>query len=97
MSYDMQIAHEDFNYTYNVAPMWYAAMPDTGIRTHYGMTGREALIPLRQIRTYMENNREDLRKLNPSNGWGSYAGALQFVTDLINASVRHPDDVWDGD
>lgn len=97
MSYDMQIAGEEFNYTWNVAPMWYAAIPDSGIRAHYGMTGRQALEPLRRIREYMEDHRNELLMLNPENGWGDYYGALQFVTDLINASVRNPDAEWWGD
>ena len=97
MSYDMKIADEAFNYTYNVSSMWDAAIPGKGIRTHYGMTGREALKPLRHIREFMEDHRQALLTMNPPNGWGDYDGALQFVTDLINASVRNPDAVWDGD
>lgn len=93
----MSIGGESFNYTYNVSPMFYAAMPEKGIRVHYGMTGQQALVPLRQMREYFENNRAALVKMNPSNGWGSYDGALQFITDLINASIRNPDSVWDGD
>ena len=96
MSYDMSIAGEDFNYTYNVSGMWYAAMPETGIRSHYGMTGKDALVPLRHIRDYMEANRDDLIKMNPGNGWGSYDGALAFVNKLIAASLRNPEAVWDG-
>ncbi len=97
MSYDMEIGSEEFNYTYNVSPMWYAAKPDPGIRAHYGMTGQEAIIPLREIREYMESHRDELLKLNPENGWGDYYGALEFVTKLINASIRNPDAVWSGD
>lgn len=97
MSYDMQIAGEQYNYTWNVSPMWYAAMPGKGIRAHYGMTGREALAPLRAIRAYMEDNMTELLPMNPANGWGDYWGALQFVTDLVNASLRNPEAVWDGD
>jgi hypothetical protein len=93
----MQVGDEDFNYTYNVSLMWYAAAPDKGIRAHYGMTGKDALRPLRRIREYMEDNRGALLKMEPSNGWGSYEGALAFVSDLINASVRNPDEVWRGD
>ena len=97
MSYDMAIADEDFNYTYNVSPMWYAAYPDEGIRTHYGLTGAEAIPVLRKLRDYMEDNRTDLILMNPANGWGDYDGALRFVNDLISASIRNPDDVWHGD
>lgn len=41
MSYDMSIGEEYFNFTYNVSKMWYAAIPDKGIRAFYGMTGKE--------------------------------------------------------
>ena len=97
MSYYMHIGEEDFNITYNVSPMFYAAMPDRGIRCHYGMTGADALFPLRRMREYMEDNREELEAMNPASGWGDYDTALQFVTDLINASIRNADQIWDGD
>ena len=97
MSYDMSIGDEDFSYTWNVSEMWYAAMPGTGIRTHYGLTGREALRPLRAIREYMEDYREDMIALEPDNGWGTYEGAYGFVCDLIQASLRNLDEVWEGD
>ena len=97
MSYDMQIGDLHFNYTYNVSEMWYAAMPDKGIRCIYGLTGRDAVRPLRQIREYMEDNRTEMLALEPENGWGSYEGALQFVNDLIMVSLKIPDEIWFGD
>ncbi len=97
MSYDMSLGEENFNYTYNVSKMWYAAIPETGIRTHYGMTGREAVEPLKKIFTYMLDNMNELKKFEPENGWGSYQGALQFVLDLILASLQSPDEIWSGD
>ena len=97
MSYDMSIGKESFNYTCNVADMWYSAIPNQGIRAHYGLTGEDALKPLRHIRLYMEDNREDLIKMDPENGWGDYDGALAFVNELIQASLRNPTDTWFGD
>lgn len=97
MSYDMSIGDENYNYTWNVSEMWYAAMPGKGIRSHYGMTGREALVPLRKIRKYMEDHREALIAMEPDNGWGSYEGAYGFICDLIQASIRNKDKVWSGD
>ena len=97
MSYDMMIDDENFNYTYNVSPMWYACYPDKGIRKHYGLTGREAVPVLMLLHQYMVVHREELLPMEPDNGWGSYDGALDFVNDLIKASMRHPDDVWEGD
>ena len=97
MSYDMKIADEDFNYTYNVAEMWYSCYPDKGIRKHYGLTGKQALPILRKLREYMEDNKTKLKKMEPDNGWGSYEGALVFVNKLIAASLRHPRAKWSGD
>ena len=97
MSYDMGIGDDWFNYTYNVSPMWYAAKPKMGIRTHYGMTGKQALKPLRDIRNYMEEHQAKLEKLNPKNGWGDFEGALGFVNKLIRASLKYPRHKWQGD
>ena len=96
MSYDMSIGEESFNYTYNVSYMWSAAIPETGIRSHYGMTGRDAIDPLGEIIGYMLDNEKELRKMEPDNGWGSYDGALDFVGKLIGASLRNLEEVWDG-
>ena len=93
----MSIGDESFNYTYNVSDMWYAAIPETGIRTHYGMTGRDAIEPLVKIINYMLEHEVEMRKIEPDNGWGSYDGALDFVGRLINASLRNIEEIWDGD
>ena len=97
MSYDMSIGDSDFNYTYNVSKMWYACYPNKGIREHYGHTGRQALPTLRKLRNYMEENQETLIEFEPENGWGSYRGALQFVNELIEASLDYPNAIWLGD
>lgn len=97
MSYDLSIGYEDFNYTYNVAPMWYACYPDKGIRTIYGLSGEEAIPVLNELRQYMEDNSEELLVMNPSNGWGSYEGAINFVSKLILASYRNKTEIWEGD
>ena len=88
MSYDMQIGSEDFNYTYNVAPMWYDCYPENGIREIYGKTGNDAVRILRKLRDHMEDNSERLHEMEPSNGWGSFDGAIGFVTELIEKPRR---------
>ena len=97
MSYDMDNGVDDFNYTYNVSEMWYAAKPEKGIRCFYGMKGSDAVKEQRDIRDYMEANFEELKKMEPDNGWGSYAGALDFINMLIISSLENPDAVWSGD
>ena len=41
---------------------------------------------------YMICNRRELEKLNPSNGWGSYDGLLDFVSEYCMAMST-----WDGE
>ena len=97
MSYDMSIGIEDFNYTYNVAGMWYASEPEKGIRAIYGLTGEQAVPVLRNMRDYMENHWADMVEMEPSNGWGSALGALTFLNELIVASIKNPKEIWFGD
>ena len=92
----MSIGESSFNYTYNVSGMWYDCFQQ-GIREHYGLTGKQAVPLLRRLREHMENNFEKLEQMNPSNEWGDFDGARAFVSDLIMASLRNPDDVWEGD
>lgn len=97
MSYDISNDHESFNYTYNVSGMWYDCYPEKGIREFYGLSGKDAVPVLRKLREHMEDNAERLREMEPDNGWGTFDGALAFVTELIIESLRHPDSIWDGD
>jgi hypothetical protein len=97
MSYDISIGKEDFNYTYNVAPMWYDCYEKNGIREFYDMTGRDSLPVLRKLRNHMEDNADRLREMNPENGWGSFDGALAFVNKLIVAAMNNPEEIWEGD
>jgi len=97
MSYDMSIDDENFNYTYNVAGMWYSAVPDAGIRVIYGLSGKDAAPLLRGIWNHMVENHIEMRKMEPNNGWGSFDGALGFINDLVMASLRNPESIWDGD
>ena len=97
MSYGMYIGDDEFNYTYNVSGMWYAAIPETGIRSHYGMTGKEAITPLLKIYGYMVLHRDELLEFEPDNKWGDFDGAMGFVHNLIRASLRNPEEKWEGD
>lgn len=97
MSYDMHIDAEEFNYTYNVSPMWYASMPENGIREIYGKTGKEAAKIINTMMAHMIDNWDKMVVMNPVNGWGSAAGAYDFLARLSAASMRNPDEIWAGD
>ena len=95
MSYDLYIGDEWFNYTSNVAPMWNACY-EKGIEEILGLTGGESFPVLRELREFMEDNKDELKEMEPANGWGTYEGALEFVSDLILGAIQNPNKVWDG-
>ena len=97
MSYDINIAEERFNVTFNVSPMFYAALPDDGIRTIYGKTGAEALPILQEIRAYFEDNKNYLASLEPSNGWGTFDNTYRCLCKMVRVSMNNPDEIWQGD
>ena len=50
MSYDFGIGDESFNCTYNVSKMFYDWEPEKGIRSIYGVSGRDSKKPERAFR-----------------------------------------------
>jgi len=97
MSYDIEIAEESFNITYNVSPMFYAAIPETGIRTIYGKTGAEALPILRVMRHFFEENQEELTAMEPDNGWGTFDNTYKCLCKMVLTSMNNKDKKWSGD
>lgn len=89
MSYDIDIHDEHFNYTYNVSPMFQLAFGEDGINIINKQCGRTASKILKNAINYFIENRVKLEKLNPSNGWGSYDGALSFLRNVMDACNRH--------
>jgi hypothetical protein len=95
MSLDLMIGGESFNYTYNVSDMWYAAFPnDAGMVDIDYMPGKEAAKKLRTGLGYLLDNRDEMIKLEPENGWGSYEGFCKFLFVLILASQDYPELQW---
>lgn len=86
---------DSFDYTYNVSPMWRQIYPDDeGMVFIDGMTGKEAFEKLIHALDYMKQHKEELEALNPSNGWGSYEGFMEFIRELIHACIETPDAIW---
>lgn len=75
--------------TYNVAPMFSKALGEGGIRQLCGVNSKDAIDLLSLGIGRMTDNPEDYKELNPSNGWGSYEGALQVLLDLKEACLKH--------
>lgn len=80
---------EYFEPTYNLAPMFALAL-GIGLRDLTGKTGAEAQPILRRGIAAMEADPAPFEALNPSNGWGSYAGALKFLKLFLAECEAHP-------
>ncbi len=80
------------NMTSNVAPMWRLEMGPDAIRGLHGRLAGDCIDELVVGLAHMQNeqNRPHYEALNPSNGWGNYEGATQFVADLLAACRAHP-------
>lgn len=79
------------NYTYNVSPMFYKAMPEglTGLR---GKTGLAAIPILANGISEMTHPDKvaEYEKMNPKNGWGDRASAVAFLQGILESCRRHP-------
>lgn len=52
---------------------------------------RQMIEPLEAGLALLHSDPERFRQLNPSNGWGSYEGLVEFVTECLDACRDHPD------
>lgn len=77
------------NYTSNVSGMWTKALgyrlADLNERTAGDCTA-----DLQRAVSNMETNRAEYEAMNPPNGWGDYAGALEYLRELYYACLASP-------
>lgn len=79
----------DANYTYNVAPMFSAAIGETP----GGWDGVSAETVANRCDMILEAfaaDPEKFRAMNPANGWGSFDGARSFITTIRDECRRAP-------
>lgn len=82
------------NITYNLAPMYYKCIDkEKGLKKLDNMSCKKALPIINKAIADMLNNADEYRKLNPSNGWGSYEGLLVALQDLRNCCANNPDGI----
>jgi hypothetical protein len=77
------------NMTSNVAPMWRKAGAD--IAEMNGKTATDCTEMLSAAINTMRAEPTTYEAMNPANRWGDYAGCIDFLTDLRDACVQHPD------
>ena len=101
MSYDITIADEEFNHTYNTRNLFVEVLPgdserEAGIKGLYGMTGAEAAeyieAGLERLSDMLCNKEEKQmrREYDASNGWGTLFTATLMLSRLMAACHRHP-------
>jgi hypothetical protein len=76
------------NYTSNCGPMWRAAGAD--LSEMNGWKAARVAEVLTEALEVMHANEGDYRAMEPSNGWGSYDGVIDFLTDIRDAAARLP-------
>lgn len=78
------------NATHNLNKMWKKA----GIYDEvYNSEGKEAYKVVKALKVGLQKmveNPEEYQELAPSNGWGTYEGALSFLNDIIEACENNP-------
>lgn len=77
------------NYTYNVAPMLAKAL-GFPFRDLHGRAASDCIAPLADAIARFERDFAEYEKLNPANGWGDAAGALDYLRALLKGCREHP-------
>lgn len=80
----------DANMTHNVSRMWRKAGIYDALYKSQGRIAGDVVRELRVGLQKMLDNREEYEKLNPENGWGSYASAINFLRDVIIGCEDNP-------
>ena len=79
------------NMTSNVAPMWRTACPKLdGLAGIHEKRGREISDALSVGLVRMFEDRRELEKLNPANGWGNFPAAFRYFAAITRATRNHP-------
>lgn len=85
----------EFNYTYNVGRMWYAACPEDDYMVKVeGLTGAQSLPKLEKTLGVLKADPEKFEEMNPPNGWGSYSTFVDWLERVILAAKEYPDATW---
>jgi len=82
------------NITYNLASMYYKCIDkELGLKKLDNMSCKEALPIINTAIIDLLNNADEYRKLNPSNGWGSYEGLLSKLQEIRNCCENNSDGI----
>jgi len=83
----------DANITHNVNKMWIKAGIYDELYKSEGKKVSEVIGKLEVGLTKMIIDSKGYTELNPENGWGSYDGAVKWLTNLIMELKKYPDGI----
>lgn len=81
----------DRNYTWNVYPMFQAALGEDGFCNNWdGLSASVAAVRCSQILAALDADPPRFMALAPPNGWGDFGGARAFIEAIGNACAKAP-------
>jgi len=80
---------DSINYTSNVSGMWEKAL-GFSLRELNGKLGLECIKSLTKAVKHMKENPSIYKPMNPSNRWGCYTNAMQFLRDILKWCRNNP-------
>ena len=80
----------EWNVTHNLSQMWRAAGIFNEIYNSEGVEASEVVDRLNHGLRMMTHHPEAYRALEPSNGWGTYENAIEFIGNFIEACNEYP-------
>lgn len=83
---------KSWNLTYNYAPMFalYSRLSTNGLRTIADANAATAADIIDGMRLDMEQYPNKYKEKEPSNGWGSYDGLLEWCREFVHEARQHP-------
>jgi len=79
------------NHTYNVYSMYLRAMGNGLTDLLNGKKCKDVIPILQEGIASMKDDPDTYKKMNPSNGWGTYETALEFLEKILDACEKHKD------
>ena len=79
------------NYTFNVFEMLSKAFHRDDWKYIHGKQARHALKDLHKAIQNMALYPDKYKAMNPENGWGSYDGALNWLTKIYSKCTEYPE------
>lgn len=83
------------NMTHNVQPMWVLALKTTSsvdmdLCDFDGWLASDAVPLLDKALVHMRDHESEYTPLTPSNGWGNYETAVEYLSTFMTACREHP-------